>query len=521
MSVKGKISVAVVVGAAFIAGLFFATAGANLFDLGDRIGTSSTAAPRAEGTTALPADAVDPQMASLEDTFTKVAESVNPAVVQIQAEKVVDRGRRSPFEGTPFEDFFRRPGPDQERRQGLGSGVIIRQDGYIATNNHVVEDADQLSVRMYDGTTYNAEIVGSDGFSDLAVIKIEPSEDLPAVSFSNSDDVKAGQWVLAFGSPLSQELSNSVTAGIVSAVGRLQQAPQRRSMRRQDGQQLSSVQNFIQTDAAINPGNSGGPLVDLRGRLVGINTAIVSRTGQYSGIGFAVPANEVDRVTSELIESGEVRRAFLGIGYNEAPRTLIENENLPPGSSIIGRIEEGSPADEAGLQPGDVITAIDGQELDESLQVTNLIASKQPGDEVTVTVNRDGESRTITVTLGSRDSGGATASADQGEESPGEMMESLGMEVRNVTPAIAERLNLDAAEGVIITDIDRSNPMIADSGLQPNMIITRVNGRSIADVGEFQDVYATLESGESFRVVVRTPDGLAYVTSLTKPSENG
>jgi serine protease Do len=333
--------------------------------------------------------------------------------------------------------------------------------------------------------------------------------------------VKAGQWVLAFGSPLSQELSNSVTAGIVSAVGRLQQAPQRRSMRRDDGRQLSSVQNFIQTDAAINPGNSGGPLVDLRGRLVGINTAIVSRTGQYSGIGFAVPANEVDRVTTQLIESGKVQRAFLGIGYNEAPRTLIENEDLPPGASIIGRVEDGSPADEAGLQPGDVITAIDGQELSESLQVTNLIASKQPGDEVTVTVNREGESRTVTVTLGSRDGGGTTASRSEDEASPGEMMESLGLEVRDVTPEIARRLNLDAAEGVIITDVNRSNPMIADSGLQPNMIITRVNGQAIEDVAEFQDIYASLESGQSFRVVVRTPDGLAYVTSLTKPAENG
>lgn len=520
MSAKGKISVAVFVVAAFVAGLLFATAGANLFDLGDSVGTPSQAAPRAEGTTALPADAVDPKMASLEDAFTQVSESVNPAVVQIQAEKVVDRGRRSPFEGTPFEDFFRMPGPDRERRQGLGSGVIIRQDGFIATNNHVVEDADQLSVRMYDGTTYNAEIVGTDAFSDLAVIKIEPSEDLPAISFSDSEQVKTGQWVLAFGSPLSQELSNSVTAGIVSAVGRLQQQPQRRSMRRGNGQQLSSVQNFIQTDAAINPGNSGGPLVDLRGRLVGINTAIISRTGGYQGIGFAIPANEVNRVTTQLIDTGEVQRAFLGIGYREAPQTLIQNEDLPPGASIIGRIEDGSPAEEAGLEPGDVITAIDGQPLTESLQVTNLIASKQPGEEVTVTVNREGETRTVTVTLGSRDSSGTTASTGE-SESPSEMMESLGMEVRNVTPEIARRLNLDAAEGVIIADVDRSNPMIADSGLQPNMIITRVAGRSIEDVSEFQEIYAGLDAGQAFRVVVRTPDGLAYVTSLTKPEESG
>ncbi len=523
MSVKGKISIAVFVAAAFVAGIFFATAGANLFDFGDRVGTTSTAAPRSAGTTALSADQVDPKMASLEDAFTNVAESVNPAVVQIQAAKVVDRRRRNPFSGTPFEDFFGGPsGPDQELRQGLGSGVILRSDGYIATNNHVVEDADQLSVRMFDGTTYDADIVGTDPFSDLAVIKIDPDEELPSISFSDSENVKAGQWVLAFGSPLSQDLSNSVTAGIVSAVGRLQQAPQRRRMRQQpQDQQLSQVQNFIQTDAAINPGNSGGPLVDLRGRLVGINTAIVSQTGGYQGIGFAIPANEVDRVTSQLIETGEVKRAFLGISYQPASESLIENEDLPRGASVVADVRDGSPADEADLQPGDIVVAIDGQTLTESLQVTNLIASKQPGEQIQITVNRGGEQQTLTATLGSRDASGRTTASADGDSAPSEMMENLGMQLQNVTPELARRLGLDEAEGVIITELDRSNPMIADSGLQPNMIITRMAGRSVSSVSDVQEIYDSLNAGEAFRVVVRTPQGMAYVSSLRKPSDDG
>ena len=398
MSTKGKVSIALVIGVAFMAGVFFATVGANLFGAGNVVGTPGQAA-NLDGSTAIeqPQD-VSASQQDFQTAFTRVAESVNPAVVQIRAQKVVERRMRNPFEGTPFEDFFRQPGPDRDLRQGLGSGVVIRSDGHIITNNHVVENADQLSVVMQSGTEYDAEIVGTDPFSDLAVIKVDAT-DLKSISFGDSEQLKTGQWVLAFGSPLSENLNNSVTAGIVSAIGRLRSSPTQRPARQGD-REISPVQNFIQTDAAINPGNSGGPLVDLNGRLVGINTAIASQTGGYQGIGFAIPSNTVERVATQIIEEGEVRRAHMGIQYGAASPSLVQNEDLPSGAAVIGQVEDGSPADDAGLQPGDVVTAINGKELENYLEIGNTVASMQPGEEVTLSIRRNGETREVTVTLG-------------------------------------------------------------------------------------------------------------------------
>ena len=523
MSTKGKVSIAVFVGGAFLAGILFATVGANLFGLGDTVGTPGQAASL-DGSTALQ-QSTDASPRDLESAFTKVAESVNPAVVQIRAQKVVERRMRNPFEGTPFEDFFGGPrGPGQEGpvRQGLGSGVVIRSDGHIVTNNHVVEDAEQLSVAMLDGTEYDAEIVGTDSFSDLAVIKVDPSEELRAVSFGNSDQLSTGQWVLAFGSPLSQNLNNSVTAGIVSAIGRLRSSPgRRRPTQGQSEQQISPIQNFVQTDAAINPGNSGGPLVNLNGELVGINTAIASQTGGYQGIGFAIPSNTVERVATQIIEGGEVQRARLGVRYGPASQSLIRNEDLSSGAAVIGQVQEGSPADEAGLQAGDVVTAINGEPLQNHLQIGNQIASMQPGQEVTLTVQRDGESREITVTLGSASTGGSDEGGGGDAPSQDQMMQELGLGLRNITPEIAEQLGLDSAEGVIITDVDRSNPMIRSSGLSPKQVIVEIAGQPVPDVETFQEVYAEISPGQAFRVVVRLPQGFVDVTSLRKPSNGG
>jgi serine protease Do len=516
MSTKGKVSIALVIGGAFMAGVLFATVGANLFGVGDVIGTSGQAA-NLDGSTALQQAAATGDPGALQTAFTKVAESVNPAVVQIRAQKVVERRMRNPFEGTPFEDFFGGPGgPEREfRSQGLGSGVVIRSDGHIVTNNHVVEDAEQLSVVMLDGTEYDAEIVGTDAFSDLAVIKVDASESLTAISFGNSNELKTGQWVLAFGSPLSENLNNSVTAGIVSAIGRLRSSPQRRS--RQGEREISPVQNFVQTDAAINPGNSGGPLVNLNGQLVGINTAIASQTGGYQGIGFAIPANTVERVATQIIEEGEVRRAQLGVQYSAASQSLIQNEDLPSGAAVIGQVEDGSPAEEAGLQPGDVVIAIEGKKLKNYLQIGNTIASMRPGDEVTLTIRRNGETKEITATLGAASGGEQTASAEGDAPSQDQLMEELGMSIRDITPEIARQLGLDDTDGVVIDDVDRSNPMIRQSGLQPRQVIIEIAGQPVPDVETFQAVYGELSPGQAFRVVVRLPQGFVDVTSLRKP----
>jgi len=517
MSTKGKVSLAVVIGSAFIAGILFATAGANLFGAGDSVGTSSQAADLDGSTTVEQSVGSTPR--DFETAFSTVAESVNPAVVQIRAAKVVERRMPNPFEGTPFERFFGQPGPSQpDVRQGLGSGVIIRSDGHIITNNHVVEDAEQLSVQTLDGTQYDAEIVGRDPFSDLAVLDVDAT-DLRAVSFGNSEQLSVGQWVLAIGSPLSPQLNNSVTAGIISALGRLQASPQRRG----SSEQAGGVHNFIQTDAAINPGNSGGPLVNLNGELVGLNTAIVSRSGGNQGIGFAIPANTVERVATQIIEQGDVQRAFLGIQYRGAPRSLIENEDLPQGSAIVSQVESGTPADEAGLQAGDIITGIEGTSLGNHLELGNRIASMRPGDEVSLRINRDGSSETLTVTLGSRDNM-ATASASQNNEgspsSPEAIRDELGLELRDVTPDLARQLGLDQAQGVLITNVDQSNPAIRSSGLQSRQIIFEMAGQQIADMDAFMNVYGQIEPGEAFRVAVRNPDGFVFVTSLRRPSEN-
>jgi len=505
MSTRGKVSLAVVIGGAFMAGILFATAGANLFGAGSAVGTTGQAATLDGSTVIEQAQQVSDEPRALESSFTKVAESVNPAVVQIRAEKVVQRQMRNPFQGTPFEDFF--GAPEREfRSQGLGSGVIVQSDGHIITNNHVIENAETLSVRMEDGTQYDASVVGQDPFSDLAIIKVD-AEDLTAVSFGNPEQVKTGQWVLAFGSPLSPDLNNTVTAGIISALGRLQ---------RTAGQ---GAQNFIQTDAAINPGNSGGPLVNLDGELVGINTAIKSNTGGYQGIGFAIPANTVERVATQIIEKGNVKRAFLGIGYDQAPASLIDNEDLPKGAVIVRTVNDGSAAAEAGLESGDVITRVDGEPLEKSLQIANLIASKQPGDEVSIHVlKRSGDEETLTVTLGARNEG-MTASEEESGPSQDEMMEELGFTVQNVTPEIARRLDLDSAEGVIITKVDRANPNIRDSGLASRQVILRMAGQKIPDVQTFQEVYASIEPGRAFRLIVKTTDGFVIQTSIRKPAE--
>jgi len=507
--------VAILLAASFIAGILFTTAGANLFGWGNSVGTESRASGPG-GTTAISAtDSEGFQRAvSLEEAFMEVAESVNPSVVQIRSETV--RERRSPFEGTPFEDFFGGPpggGQGGDVRQGLGSGVIVRNDGHIITNNHVVEGADNLRVRMHDGAVYDAEVVGTDEFSDLAVIKIE-AEDLRVVSFGDSEAVRPGQWVMAFGSPLDERLSNSVTAGIVSAKGRLQPS----------GQQEYGVQNFIQTDAAINPGNSGGPLMSLDGRLVGINTAIASRTGQFQGVGFAIPSNTVQRVTDQLIETGRVQRARLGVEYIAATQSLIRNENLPRGTAQVGNVVEGSAAEEAGIEPGDLITAIDGQDLDDSLQLSNIIGAKQPGDVVELTINRDGESMTMEVELGGFDEDATASSEDSSsEEDPDlsstaeEIREELGLALTDVSQRDLERLGLDLDGAVLIEQVNVRNPTVRDSGLQPRQLIVQVAGEPTPSVEAFAEVYDSIEPGTSFRLRVMDGQGTLFVTALQKP----
>ncbi len=489
----------------------FATVGANTF--GDLVEGELL-----KGGTEIDESRVKAAM-DLQDAFTAVAEAVNPTVVQIRSERSVDpqqsRGR-NPFEGTPFEDFFGGPfgeippGPGTPQA-GLGSGAIVRSDGYIVTNNHVVEGADELIVKLFDGTEYDAEVVGSDSYSDIAVIKIEATG-LPYITMGESETLRTGEWVMAFGSPLDPELSNTVTAGIVSALGRLH------------AQGEVGVQNYIQTDAAINPGNSGGPLVDLRGRLIGINTAIFTRTGGYQGIGFAIPVSTVQNVVEQLIETGRVERAQLGVRYGPASESLIRALNLPRGAAVIAEVVPGSAADRAGLRAGDAIVSINGTDLTNHLQVSQIIGSLRPGERVSLTINREGDVSTVNVTLGAASNNEQTAqrrSESPAPEEPqqGRMMEELGIALSDITPQIANRYQLDAdVRGIMITDVNPASDAYREAGLRPGMIITEADRKPVTSVSEFNRVYSNVKSGSSFLLRIIQPNNLGVtVTALTKP----
>lgn len=513
MSATGKVSIAVVVIVAFVAGVLFTTAGANWFDLGEKVATESKA-----GDTRIASSTATADAASLEDAFTAVSESVNPTVVQIRSERVQRRRVPNMFEGTPFEDFFQAPdgGEREFRAQGLGSGVIVRSNGYVVTNNHVIEGADELQVVLADGSTYDGEVVGTDPASDLAVLKID-AEDLPVMSFGTVDDVRVGQWVLAFGSPFSLDLSNTVTAGIVSAIGRTSS----------NLTSLNPFAAFIQTDAAINPGNSGGPLVNLRGELIGINTAIYTRSRGYQGIGFAIPVNVVENVSSQLVETGSVRRGYLGVFFDRVPSSLAEARDVPAGSAQITRVEPDTPAYEAGLREGDIITSISGQELQDFNQLRTIIGNKQPGDTVQLTVVRDSGEETVDVTLGTRPSDEELAENGRGpggdSGSDAESMEDLGLDLRNLTPALRDRLGFEGAdglEGVIIVSIDEGSDAYRDAELRQGDIVTEIAKRPVASLDDFMAIYSDVPAGETFLVRVLRVDngqGQPFFTALTKP----
>src|SRR2546421_611143 len=324
------------------------------------------------------------------DAFVAVAEPVKPAVVFIRSQHV-ERGDNNQRLPPGFQDFF----PNLRRRpqveQGSGSGFIVSADGFILTNNHVVAGADKVTVRLYDKREFTAKVVGTDANTDVAVIRID-ARNLPTVGFGNSDSTRVGEWVLAIGNPL--EFNFTVTAGIVSAKGRLLQGLPHPSY---------GIQDFIQTDAAINPGNSGGPLVNIQGQVIGINSAIASETGYYSGYGFAIPINLARTVMDQLVKTGHVERAVMGIRINDATQEDAEAVGL---KQIRGVLVEDyapgqSPAKDAGIQPGDVIVALDGQPVDNMPQLQQKGGFKRPGESVDVTVLRQGgEQKTFTVRLG-------------------------------------------------------------------------------------------------------------------------
>ncbi len=452
-----------------------------------------------------------PEPVQLSNSFREIAERVGPAVVNIEVEVRMEAAELlSPFGGLPegFEDFFGfglpTPAPDglPQVRPSEGSGFIVDPDGYILTNNHVVEGATSINVRLADDTEYDAEVVGSDPETDIAVIRItDPVSNLPAIEIGNSDGLAVGDWVLAVGSPFG--FDQTLTAGIVSATGR--QASE------------SQFQRFIQTDAAINPGNSGGPLVNLQGQVVGINTAIISGTRQFSGIGFAMPSNVAVDVYNQIIANGQVTRGWIGIEYTE-DRLQLESVGHDQGV-LVQAVIPGGPAEAAGLEFGDVITAVDGNPVTKGDDLLSTVVAKSVGDPVALTVDRVGETLNMTLTIAARPSNPRRPALTDNlprRGAPGGSefeSETLGVTVRNLTPQIREMPGGRDVEGVLIVAVDPNGPG-AEAGLTRNLIISEVRiGRServlVTDVDDFRGAEDALQGSNVTTIALRVIDPAA------------
>ena len=425
----------------------------------------------------------------LNDAIVNIADKATPSVVTIQVKQTVE------LPENPLSRFFGEPRGRQERqRRGLGSGVIVSQEGYILTNAHVVENADEITVGLMDGQEYDGKVVGTDPRTDIAVIKID-AEDLSAIKFGNSDNANVGEIVLAIGSPLGQDLAHSVSMGIISAKGRAIGIIE----------QGAGYENFIQTDAAINPGNSGGAMVNMDGELIGINTAIASRSGGNDGIGFAVPSNLAQSVMESLIKTGKVNRAYLGIYGTNVDRTMAKGLGLDEAQGVIvGSVESGTPAAEAGLREGDVIKTLDGKKIENYAKFRTSIATRDPGSEIELGIVRDGESQTINVTLGELPDE-QTASTTQ--EPDRNLEEQLGFRAQNLTPDIAQQLGLEPNQnGVVVTAVSRGSNAYRQ-GLREGDVITSVSRSPVENISEFKEEINKVAESDNNVVLLRVLRG--------------
>lgn len=409
--------------------------------------------------------------------FTEISKKLMDAVVHISSIQNVQRAPGYQQLPDPFRDFFGeeffkryneqqrerqesqpRQGPTPQRR-GTGSGVIINSDGYIVTNNHVVDNADEIRVTLHDNRSYSAAVIGTDPSTDLALIKIDETN-LVSIPMYDSDEIEVGEWVLAIGNPFN--LNSTVTAGIVSAKSR-------------NINILSAefaIEAFIQTDAAINPGNSGGALVNMQGGLVGINTAIASPTGSYSGYGFAVPSNLVNKVVGDLLEFGTVQRGYLGVQIRDINSEFAREEGLDViTGAYIDSVIAGSAAEKAGLQNGDVVVEIEGRRISQSSQLQEMVARQRPGDEIEMVLNRKGKTLKRSVTLQTID---GTTEITQSER--GEMNSDIGAELQTVDKEIANKLNIDG--GVRITRL-YPGKLRSETDMREGFIILRINSEEV------------------------------------------
>jgi serine protease Do len=429
---------------------------------------------------------VSPALIQISDGLADVASQVTPTVVNISTTKTIkpDEQLNPFFEDPFFHKFFGVPEhPRAYKERSLGSGVIVSSDGYIITNNHVIEGASEIKVVLPNKREFKGKLIGADSRSDVAVIKID-DKDLPAITWGNSDKLRPGEMVMAVGSPFG--LTQSVTMGIISAVGRANIG-------------IEDYEDFIQTDAAINPGNSGGALVNMRGELVGINTAIFSRTGGYQGIGFAVPSNMAKQVMESLIKTGKVVRGWLGVSVQDVTPALSKQFGVPVGEgALVGEVVKGSPAEKAGFKQGDVIVEFNGKKVEDSGHLRNLAASTAVGSKIKVGVIRNQKKETIIVTVGELPKEAAAGKT----EKKAAVTALSGVTVQDLTPELIDRLGLGPnATGVIVVTVDPGS--VADeSGLQRGDVITEINRKPIRNVKEYNSEVNTLKQGAAVLLLI-------------------
>jgi serine protease Do len=451
----------------------------------------------------------------LSAAFENAANAINGSVVNINSvkhAKVAPRqrmgrapGRRapqSPFQNpqspfsNPYEDFFgndfferffRQQNPKDQAQQGLGTGVILDTEGHIITNNHVVEDADEITVRLSDKKEYKASLVGSDPKTDLAVIKIQ-APGLKAAKFGDSEKLKIGEWVVAAGNPFG--LDNTITAGIVSAKGRSNVG-------------IVDYEDFIQTDAAINPGNSGGPLINLRGEVVGINSAIFSKSGGYMGIGFSIPSNMVKSVFSNIINSGRVIRGWLGVLIQNLDEDMSRSFGYSgTKGALVGDVTPEGPASRGGIRQGDIITSYNNTPIEDVTHLRNLVAETVPGSSAKLEVFRNGRTEQVSLKIDEQKSETSPVAEPETETD-------LGLSLRDLTPDIAQQLNTKAQYGAVVTDVEPGGPA-SRAGVQQGDVIIGFNSEKVQNSRDFEKMLNKIGENSGFRLTIQSGENQKY-----------
>ena len=496
-----QFTVAFVIILAFIGGMLYAEYGGSIHSAGaafDFFKPRVEAKPEEKPAPTPEKTAPQPGITQAPPSFVELVRKEKPAVVNISTTHIIKQkgfthpplgGRQSPFDEFFGDDFFKRffgdVPPREFKSKSLGSGFIISGDGYILTNNHVIENASEIKVKLTDEKEFDAKIIGRDAKTDIALIKIEDKDNLPVVNIGDSDQLEIGEWVVAIGNPFG--LEQTVTAGIVSAKGRVIGS--------------GPYDNFIQTDASINPGNSGGPLFNIRGEVIGINTAIVA-SGQ--GIGFAIPINMAKDILPQLKDKGTVTRGWLGVMVQHITPDIAESLHLEgKEGALVADVVKGGPAEKAGIKRGDVILEFDGKQIGKMRDLPSVVASTPLGKEVKVLILREGKEKTLTVTITKLEEE-KTASSETKEEAG-----DFGMKVQDLTPEVADYFNLQETEGVVIVDVDKDGAA-AEAGMQPGDLISEVNQKPVRSLKDYREAVSLKKAGEPSLFWIKRGDNTLY-----------